>query len=150
MNFPDTGPVVLFDGVCNLCNSSVNFIIDRDKKKRFSFASLQSEAADELLKNHDSIKSEAASVILNEGGNLYTGSSAALRIGSMLGGTYSFLKAFLMIPRPIRDAGYKYIARNRYRWFGKSDTCRIPEPGLERRFLESREDVQRFRQACPE
>jgi predicted DCC family thiol-disulfide oxidoreductase YuxK len=131
-------PVVLFDGVCNLCNAWVNFVIDRDPASRFRFASLQSEAARSAL---DAVgRRDAAgpleSILLIDGGRLYERSAAVLRIVRHLSGPWWLLGAFVVVPRPIRDAIYRWVAANRYRWFGKSDVCRVPTPELRERFLE--------------
>lgn len=133
----DTQPVVLFDGVCNLCNSSVQFIIDRDPAATLRFASLQSEAAAALLRRHGlpPIEGDPDSILLVEDGTVYSHSSAALRIARRLSGAWKALYVFMVIPRPLRDLVYRFIARNRYRWFGKSEMCRVPTPELRSRFL---------------
>ena len=127
--------VILFDGVCNLCNASVNFVIDRDPGGHFVFSSLQSEAARPLLQRHRLAQNALDSIILIETDRAYTHSTAALRIARRLKGPWPLLYAFIVVPRPVRDAVYRVIARNRYRWFGKSETCRVPTPALRRRFL---------------
>jgi predicted DCC family thiol-disulfide oxidoreductase YuxK len=127
--------IVLFDGVCNLCNTSVLFIIDRDPAGRFRFAPLQSEQANELLGTSGATPLDAGSVILIEEGRRYERSTAALRIARRLSGGWPLLYAFSVVPRPVRDAVYDWIARNRYRWFGRRDTCRMPTPELADRFL---------------
>ncbi len=128
--------IILFDGVCNLCNSSVNFIIDRDKNKLFRFASLQSEAGKDLLKKFNSDSENLDSVVVITNGKLHKKSSAALKIASMLPAPYPLASAFLIIPPFIRDKIYDYIAANRYKWFGKKDSCRMPDADLKSRFLE--------------
>jgi predicted DCC family thiol-disulfide oxidoreductase YuxK len=128
--------VVLFDGVCNLCNASVSFIIDRDPAGRFRFAALQSEAGRELLERHGRpVTATPESVVLVEAGRVYEQSTAALRIARRLKGGWKLLYAFALVPRPLRDLVYRWIARNRYRWFGREEACRRPTPELERRFL---------------
>ena len=131
-------PVILFDGVCNLCNSSVQFIIDRDRKGMFRFAAIQSEVGARLLAEFGraAIIGEPDSVMLMEGTTIFTHSDAALRIARRLDGPWPILCVFLLMPRVIRDAAYRIIARNRYRWFGRSETCRVPTPELRARFLE--------------
>ncbi len=129
-------PIILFDGVCNLCNASVNFIIDRDPGEVFRFASLQSSLGHELLARFGFSTDAYQSVVLVEGDRLFTHSSAALRIAARLPAPWKLLYVFIMVPKPIRDAVYNWISRNRYAWFGKSDTCRIPTPELRSRFLE--------------
>lgn len=128
-------PVLLFDGVCNLCNSSVQFIIERDPEAHFRFASLQSDEGKALLDRFDDRPLDLSSVVLVQDGQLYARSEAALRVARQLGGGWSLLYAFIFVPRPIRDAVYNWIARNRYRWFGKKDACMIPSPDLKARFL---------------
>ncbi len=134
-------PIILFDGVCNLCNASVQFIIERDPTAIFQFASLQSEAGQAILaKNalNAALNNDASaedSVILVENGHIYDRSTAALRIARRLSGGIKFLYVFILIPRPIRDFVYKIIAKNRYRWFGKQDACWMPTKELKARFL---------------
>lgn len=129
--------IVLFDGVCNLCNSSVNFIIDRDPKARFKFAALQSEKGQELLSQIlRTNESSFDSIVLISNNSVYIKSSAALRIARHLNGLWPILYSFMIIPKPLRDFVYDFIAKNRYKWFGKSDVCRIPTPDLQSRFIE--------------
>ncbi|MCL4693694.1 MAG: thiol-disulfide oxidoreductase DCC family protein [Candidatus Hydrogenedentes bacterium] len=129
-------PVLLFDGVCNLCNKAVQFIIKRDKDALFRFASLQSDAGQALLNQHDLPTEDFDTMVYLEGDSVYTRSTAGLRIARRLGGLWPLLYAFIVIPRPIRDAVYGVIVRNRYRWFGKRDDCMVPTPDLRARFLE--------------
>lgn len=131
----DGRAVILFDGVCNLCNGSVNFIIDRDPAGRFQFAALQSDAAAGLLRPFGVATDRLDSVVLVEGGRLYRRSDAALRIARRLSGAWPLLTAFRLVPRPVRDAVYDWVARNRYRWFGRQEACRLPTPELRARFL---------------
>lgn len=135
---PSDHGVVLFDGVCNLCNGTVQFILDRDRAKHFQFAALQSEAGARVLAAHGRgpVTGDPDSVILVEGGALYEHSDAALRVARRLGGVWSLLYALVVVPRFVRDAVYRFIARNRYRWFGRTETCRIPTPELRARFLQ--------------
>jgi predicted DCC family thiol-disulfide oxidoreductase YuxK len=129
--------IILFDGVCNLCNASVDFIIQRDKRAHFKFSSLQAPIASELLRQYPSVKdSSLDSVLLLHKGKLYDKSAAALRIARHLSGLWPMLYVFIIVPPFIRDAVYRFIARNRYKWFGKSDTCRLPSPEERERFLE--------------
>lgn len=132
-----TPPVVLFDGVCNLCNGAVQFIVDRDPEGTFRFASLQSERAAALLGAHglEAPEGDPDSVILIEDGRVHQSSGAALRIARHLRGPWKLFYAFVIVPRFLRDAVYRFIARNRYRWFGKSEQCRVPTPALRARFL---------------
>ncbi|MBE4910221.1 thiol-disulfide oxidoreductase DCC family protein [Bacillus luteolus] len=126
--------IILFDGECNFCDQSVQFIIKRDPKGDFKFASLQSETGKELLSKYNASKS-IDSIILIEDGHCYYKSSAALRICKKLKGAWKLLYLFIILPRPLRDFFYDIIARNRYKWFGKNESCRIPSPEERKRFL---------------
>ena len=128
-------PIVLFDGVCNLCSRSVQMILRHDRKARFRFASLQSPLGEKLRNDLGIDREKVDSVILVEGGRWYKESDAALRIANGLGGLWKAFGIFRLVPRPIRDAAYRLIARNRYRWFGKTETCWVPTPELRGRFL---------------
>ncbi|MFL6196629.1 MAG: thiol-disulfide oxidoreductase DCC family protein [Thermoanaerobaculia bacterium] len=128
-------PIVLFDGVCNLCSTSVQFILRRDPAGRFRFASLQSPAGQELQARFGMDPAALDSVILVEGDRWYKESDAALRIARGLKGAWKLLTVLRLIPRPLRDAAYRLIARNRYRWFGKTEVCWLPTPELRGRFL---------------
>ena len=131
--------VVLFDGACDLCNRSVTFVLDRDPRGRFAFASAQSAVGKELLARHGLADAAAHGVVLLERGRAYVGSSAALRIARGLRPPWSLLGLLLVVPRPLRDAVYGFVARNRYRWFGQADSCRLPTPELRQRFLDREE-----------
>lgn len=124
--------IVLFDGVCNLCSNSVQFIIKRDRSDRFRFASLDSETGKELLRTHGV---KADSIVLVEDGKAYLRSTAALRIARKLSGAYPLLYLAILIPEFIRDNIYTIIAKNRYRWFGKHSECWLPLPHLKQKFL---------------
>lgn len=126
--------VILFDGVCNLCNHTVDFVLRYDRAQRYHFASLQSEAAQTLL-SKQGLNVTLDSVVLLEDGKVYTASSAPLRIARHLGWRFSWLSVFLLVPRPIRDEVYAFIAKRRYQWFGKKDSCRLPTPEERARFL---------------
>lgn len=130
----ESSSVVLFDGVCNVCNSAVNFIIDRDKAGRFRFASLQSEAGRRLCKTHG-IPLELDSIALVQNGRAYTESAAVLRIAKELDGMWPALFSLVVLPRPLRDRAYRYFAAHRYQWFGRMDACRVPAPDVLQRFL---------------
>lgn len=134
-NLPDR--LILFDGVCNLCNSSVNFVIDHDPRALFSFASLQSDAGKEVLRQNALPERSLESVMLWQNGKLYKKSRAALEIARQLNGAWPALYGFIIVPAFLRNVVYDFIAANRYRWFGKKDQCRLPEPHLKRRFVES-------------
>jgi predicted DCC family thiol-disulfide oxidoreductase YuxK len=127
--------IVLFDGECNFCDSSVQFIINRDVKGYFNFASLQSDVGQKLLKEHH-VPAEMDSFMLIEDGKTYFKSSAALRICRHLADGWKLLYALLIVPAPIRNVFYDFIARNRYKWFGKKDDhCMLPSPDVRKRFL---------------
>ncbi len=128
--------IILFDGVCNLCAWSVQFIIRRDAGRVFRFASLQSEVGRNITRQHGLDKSALSSFILVENGRAWRESDAALRVCKHLPWPWRWLPVFLLVPRVLRDPVYRLIARNRYRWFGKSDTCLMPTPEMRARFLE--------------
>lgn len=129
---PDEQPILYFDGVCNLCNNAVQFVIRHDRQKKFLFASLQSAAGKEVLNKLPVVPD---SMVLYTSGKYHVKSSAALHTARLLGGIYSLAFVFIIIPAFIRNAVYDLIARNRYRWFGKKDECMIPTPELKSRFL---------------
>jgi predicted DCC family thiol-disulfide oxidoreductase YuxK len=128
-------PVILFDGVCNLCNTAVQFVIERDPTSVFRFAALQSDFGQAILEKNGVNTEGLDSIILVENGHVYDRSTAALRIAKRLSGGIKFLSIFLIVPKPVRDFFYKIIARNRYRWFGKQETCWLPTKELKARFL---------------
>ncbi|OAB77960.1 thiol-disulfide oxidoreductase DCC family protein [Cochleicola gelatinilyticus] len=127
--------IILFDGVCNLCNSSINFVIRHDPKNRFQFAALQSEIGASLTEEFTIDPNDTDSIILIENNTAYVKSTAALRIAKGLSGAYPLLYAFIIIPTFIRNKVYDYVAKNRYKWYGKKDSCMIPTPELKSRFL---------------
>jgi len=133
----DPGPVVLFDGVCNLCDASVRFVVARDPAGVFRFAALDSSAAQALLEGAERPGSEPLpdSVLLVEEGRVYDRSTAALRIARRLGWPWKLAYAFVCIPRFVRDVVYDWVARRRYAWFGRKETCLVPTPELRARFL---------------
>lgn len=135
MNTTNGKSIVLFDGVCNLCNSSVNFIINHDKKGRFLFASLQSDAAKEILLQFPIKKTDFDTIVLIEQGKYYEKSTAIARICKRLDAPYKFLYFTVVIPQFIRDGLYNFFAKKRYKWYGKREECRIPTPELRNRFL---------------
>ena len=128
--------IILFDGVCNLCNSAVNFVIDHDPKGRFRFAALQSDFGIAEMKRLGPRDDLMESIVLLEGDRAFTRSSAALRIARGLGFPWSMALVFWVVPRPLRDWAYDVVARNRYRWFGRRKECRVPTPELKARFVE--------------
>lgn len=129
-------PLILFDGVCNLCNRSVQFVIRHDKKKQFHFASLQGAAGQQLLHKHGLPVNMLNSFVLINENRVYTQSSAAIEMMRLLGGGWKYFSFLRVIPRFIRDAVYRWVARNRYKWFGKREECIIPSPDLRDRFLD--------------
>jgi predicted DCC family thiol-disulfide oxidoreductase YuxK len=138
MKYSDRTPphaIILFDGVCNLCNASVTFIIERDPSDRFRFAALQSDLGRKLTSKFGIDSEKTDSIVLLEGDTAYTKSTAALRIARKLSGAWPLLYSFIIIPKPLRDWVYGYIAKNRYRWYGKQESCMIPTPALREKFL---------------
>jgi predicted DCC family thiol-disulfide oxidoreductase YuxK len=129
--------IIFFDGVCNLCNGSINFIIDQDPAGRFKFASLQSDLAREMLPPFGVNPESLESIVFYSKGRLYRKSRAVLEISRRMRGLWPALYVFALIPPFLRNVLYDVIARNRYRWFGKKDACRIPTPELGSRFLDS-------------
>lgn len=134
-NFKDKS-IILFDGVCNLCNSAVNFIIKHDKKERYLFASLQSDVAKEILLQFPSKKITLNTIILIEKGEFYDRSTAVLLIFKQLSSGYNIIYNFIFVPKKLRDFIYSFIAKHRYNWFGKKENCVIPTPELKTRFLQ--------------
>ncbi len=128
--------VILFDGVCNLCNGFVQFLILRDPKRRYRYASLQSETGKKLMEEVGLSLVQIDSVILIEGGKAYTHSDVALRVSAHMGALWPLFQVFYLLPKFIRDAIYNWIARNRYKWFGKREFCMVPTPELKSLFLD--------------
>lgn len=128
-------PILLFDGVCNLCNDSVQWVIRHDPTAKFRFASLQSETGQTLLRQHQLPTDEINTVVLIDGETAYTRSDVPLRIFAKIGGVWPLLSVFWVVPRPLRNAVYNWIASNRYCWFGKKEACWLPTPDLKARFL---------------
>ena len=129
--------IILFDGICNLCNSAIQFVIKRDKKNLYKFAPLQSDTAKALLQERGIDTSKIDSIILIDPNTAYyTKSSAALEIGKTFGGGWRLIGVFEWVPGPVRDWVYDLIAKNRYRWFGKQNECMVPTPELKAKFLD--------------
>jgi predicted DCC family thiol-disulfide oxidoreductase YuxK len=128
--------IVLFDGVCNLCNGAIQFLLKRDKQKKFLVGSLQGMTGQEYLRKYHLDSDQYHSFLLIEGNVLYTRSTAVLRTLKHLGRGWQLLYVFIYIPQPIRDGVYKLIAAYRYKWFGKKDQCRVPTASEKERFLE--------------
>jgi predicted DCC family thiol-disulfide oxidoreductase YuxK len=136
MQLPKHKQLILFDGVCNLCNSSVNYVIKHDKNDVFRFAPLQSEVGSQIIAKYNLDTSQTDSILLySEDKGLKIKSSAALAIASKLGFPRNLLAIFYIIPTFIRNWVYDYIAKNRYKWYGKKNACMIPTPELQEKFL---------------
>ncbi|RYG26823.1 MAG: thiol-disulfide oxidoreductase DCC family protein [Chitinophagaceae bacterium] len=134
---PKGKKIILFDGVCNLCNSFVQYVIERDKRDVFLFASLQSATGETILKHIGIDRSKTDSIILYEPGLAYFyKSAAALEIARSLGGFVSWSYGFRVLPAALRDAVYDFVARNRYKWFGKQESCWLPTPELKQKFID--------------
>lgn len=127
--------IILFDGVCQFCNSSVNFIIRHDKRDRFTFAPLQSAAGEALLQRHGLDTKSMDSFVLIDNDKAYTRSTAVLKVVRNLGFPFSLLYAGIVLPAPLRDRLYNLFAKNRYKWFGKKDQCMVPDERVRRKFL---------------
>ncbi len=130
----DTNPVILFDGVCNLCNSTVLFVIKHDPKKQFRFASIQGDYGQQVLKQFHLPPDSLNSFILLKDNQIYTHSTGALKVARQLSGAWPLLYACIIIPPFIRNAVYQFIANNRYKGFGKKESCEVPSPALKALF----------------
>lgn len=136
-NLPQNKKIILFDGLCNLCDSSVQFLIKRDTKDIFRFVSLQSELGKKLLSKLPNAIQQTDSIILYESEVLfYYKSQAVFQIIKSLGGIFNFLLIFKLLPTSLTDIIYDYIARNRYQWFGKKQHCSVPTMEIQLKFLE--------------
>ena len=136
MNNKECHPIILFDGICNLCNASVQYVIRHDSKQIFRFASLQSRFGQEILSNNNLPVNDFNSFVLFDDNKVFTRSTAALKVARKLNGFIKLLYAFIIIPKFIRDAIYNIIAKNRYKWFGKKNECMIPTAELKSLFLD--------------
>lgn len=135
-NLPATNaPILLFDGVCNLCNASVQWILKRDPKGQFRFAALQSATGQQFLLQHGLSAKDFDTAVVVVGKQIFLRSDAALEIARRLGGFWQLLYVFKVVPRPLRNAIYNLVARNRYRWFGQREECMLPKPEWKDRFL---------------
>ena len=135
-DLPKHKQLILFDGVCNLCNSSVLYVIKHDKANRFMFAPLQSEAGQHIINNYDLDTSKTDSILLYSSENgLSIKSTAALQIAKHLGFPRNLMVLFFIVPPFIRNWVYDFVARNRYKWYGKKEACMIPTPELKAKFL---------------
>lgn len=131
----EESPVILFDGVCNLCNGSVQYVIKHDRRGLFKFASLQSQPGQELLRKFSLPVSNFNSFVLVKDGKAFTKSDAALLVAKHLDGPVRLLYGLIIVPSVIRNSVYNFIANNRYKWFGKKDSCMIPQQSIQSRFL---------------
>ena len=127
--------ILLFDGVCNLCNEAVQFVIAHDRTAEIHFAALQSDFAQSLLRKHNLPTETMNSLVFIENEAVYMESSGALQLALSFGGAWRLLYIFIVVPKFIRDAVYRFVGANRYRWFGKQDACMLPTPALRARFL---------------
>ena len=133
---PEAGTIVLFDGVCNLCNGAVQFLLRRDRRRRFRFAALQSAAGRALLEQHGLPTETLETLVVLESGKARLRSAAALHLARRLPWPWPLLAVFTILPRPLRDALYAFVARHRYRWFGRRESCRLPSAETADRFLD--------------
>ncbi|AMQ57984.1 thiol-disulfide oxidoreductase DCC family protein [Algoriphagus sanaruensis] len=127
--------IILFDGVCSLCNASIDFVLKRDKHNRFLVGALQSEAGRKLKEAHQIPEEYFDSLILIENGQAFFKSTGALKIAKDLSGIWPILYPLIFLPKGLRDPIYDWIGKNRYRWFGKKETCRLPSPEEKEKFL---------------
>ena len=137
MNEQENHPIILFDGVCNLCNASVQYVIKHDPQHIFRFASLQSSFAQKILSKYNLPLNDYNSFILFADNKIYTRSTAALLVAKKLKGVVKTLYVFIIVPKFIRDGVYNIIAKNRYKWFGKKNECWLPTPELKNLFLDT-------------
>lgn len=135
MKATKTHKIILFDGVCNLCNSSVQLVLKNDKNDTFRLAALQSDAGKKLTEKYGIDTSQTDSILLIDADKVYAKSTAALKIAKQLSGAYPLLYGFMIVPKFIRNRVYDYIAKNRYKWYGKQESCMIPTPELKDKFL---------------
>ncbi|HAO05084.1 MAG: thiol-disulfide oxidoreductase DCC family protein [Chitinophagaceae bacterium] len=130
-----SSPIILFDGICNLCNRSVQFIIKHDKEKVYRFAAFQSKAGQKLLQQYNLPLKQYSSFLLIENNKAYSQSTAALKVAKNLSGLVKLAVVFNIVPAGIRNIVYNFVARNRYQWFGKKESCMVPTQDLKARFL---------------
>ena len=127
--------IILFDGVCNFCDASVQFMIKRDPSGKFKYTPLQSETGQKILTENGLSAAEFDSIVLSENGKIYKKSTAALRIAKELNGLWPLMYIFIVVPPFIRNVVYDFVAANRYKWYGKKDACMIPSPEVRSRFV---------------
>ena len=131
----ESKPIILFDGVCNLCNNAVQFVINHDSSDKFLFAALQSKTGQQLLQQYNLPKAGFNSLILIQNGKVFLKSTAALLVAKQLTGPVKLLYGFIIVTAFIRNTVYTFIATNRYKWFGKTNSCMIPSSSLRAKFL---------------
>ena len=137
IDIPKNKKLILFDGVCNLCNTSIQYVIKHDKKNNFMFAALQSDIGKQIIKNYNIDTKKIDSILLYiPKKDIYYKSTAALKIAYYLGVPNRFMSIFFIVPTFIRNWVYDFIAKNRYKWYGKKESCMIPTIELKRKFLE--------------
>jgi len=127
--------IILFDGVCNLCNATVQWVLLHDRKDQFHFAALQSETGEAKLRRFGIEPGALNTVVLADENRIYTQSDAVIEVVSRLGGIWSLMAIFKVVPRPIRNAVYQWVGRNRYRWFGRREECWLPRPEWKKKFI---------------
>ncbi len=135
MTFPTDKPIVLFDGVCNLCNGFVQQMIKVDPQAKFRFTAIQSPIGHEIMEQQGLSTAKITTVVLYDKGKIYTKSDVPLEIARLLGFPWNLAYSFIVVPKSFRNLVYDWIARNRYRWFGAQESCMIPTPALKSRFL---------------
>ncbi len=128
--------IIYFDGVCNLCNASIQFILNRDPKGKFKFCALQSPRGKKMIQENGFSAESFDTFLLSENGTLYTRSTAALRTLKELSGGWPLLYGLIIVPAVLRDFVYRLVAKNRYRWFGKKESCMVPTPEIRSLFLD--------------
>lgn len=137
MDIPENKDLILFDGVCNLCSSSVQYVIERDHKNKYVFAALQSDIGKEIIEKYKIDPSKTDSILLyRKDKGVVSKSTAALLIAKHLGFPTNLLYVFLIVPAIIRNMVYDYVAKNRYKWYGKKESCWIPTPELKAKFID--------------
>ena len=129
--------LILFDGVCNLCNASVQFVIRHDRAGKFRFAAIQSEIGREIFQRHGLDPAKLQTFVFITDGRIFLRSDAAIEVVARFGGAWKLLRVLSLVPRSLRDAIYSFIAQNRYRWFGRQEVCMIPTPEIKERFLDA-------------
>ncbi len=146
---PTAQPLILFDGVCNLCNAAVGWVIERDRRAVFRFGSLQSTAGRAALAAARHVGPLLESMVLIDAAGSHTRSDATIRIARGLGFPWSLASLALLLPRPLRDAAYAWVAKNRYQWFGRRESCMVPTPEIAARFLDPAEPEPAGRNEAP-